>query len=327
MQQQPTIQISELDGSITLEDLLESEGVYSISLPPTPFPKGFLFNIEEPGFDHFLGWTGDHLEYRRAGSKCVINFAELYKNDPTIVCLIVKWEHGMISMLGFNDKGDKLSDKQPMRPAVPSAHLIRYARKQSLLETTSFPSVEAFRKRVHECLQTINNKIEQTNAYHSLWNVTRDGKKIVDRKPKLEVELQPLIHSWLFDPMLMSGITIAPEASTGRGLLDFLLVGHVEGLGTCTICIELKCAHSRDLEHGYLEQLPAYMRASGSTYGVYGILNFKGQEFGKPDFEGSDNLQFYLEMLPSKKGIKTIEHDNIRVFEFELGKPKTASKK
>lgn len=152
-----------------------------------------------------------------------------------------------------------------------------------------------------------------------------DGNKIISRQPKKEVEIQPLIHCFLSDQMLLGNIEVIPEYKTGEGNLDFLFVGQVDGLGIRKFCAEFKLAHSNDLDNGLWYQLPKYMDVSNATYGAYCVLNFEGDWFDQPNLKRGEALDVHLNLIPSK--LRKPVHENIRSFIFDLRKPATASKK
>lgn len=123
---------------------------------------------------------------------------------------------------------------------------------------------------------------------------------------------------------MTKNIEVFPEHQTGVGNLDFLLVGDIENIGRCYFCIEIKLAHSQDLEHGLVEQLPSYMRSLRSRYGTYCVLNFKGNWFDKPKIKDNHRLDFYLHLLTKESNIPEVE--NIRIFIFDFAKELSASK-
>jgi len=108
-----------------------------------------------------------------------------------------------------------------------------------------------------------------------------------------------------------------------------LVTGPLAQRGTGRVCVEVKALHSPDLAHGLAVQLPEYMRAEQTDYGLYVVLDFGPSyqpdraQFKKyfpevPQLEGIDGvlvvcakeigtfvrcivLQLYKEEVPSKK--------------------------
>ena len=125
--------------------------------------------------------------------------------------------------------------------------------------------------------------------------------------------------------MLLGNIEVVPEYRTGVGNVDFSFIACVGGKGLRKVCAEFKLAHSDDLKHGLFEQLPAYMRESGATFGAYCVLDFRGDWFDKPKLKKGGNLEVLLNLARIRS--RTPALANIRVFVFRLAKPATASKR
>ena len=63
-------------------------------------------------------------------------------------------------------------------------------------------------------------------------------------------------------------IDVSPEADTGVGKLDFKFS---QGANSRVI-IETKLSNNKDLLHGYITQLPDYMKALNAVYGIYVVV-------------------------------------------------------
>jgi len=80
------------------------------------------------------------------------------------------------------------------------------------------------------------------------------------------------------------------------------------------VCVEFKHAHSQDLFHGLREQLPAYMRAKGSDFGIYCVTYFKGENFSKPvQYDSAHAVKMALEIARRSSGLARIV---IRIFDL-----------
>lgn len=309
-------------GSITVSDLLSSEGTHTFVFDTESVSSsGFLFQVDGFGFVFSLSFQNEAIVFKR--NNTLLIETEFLKGKGRIR-VFAMWSHSKLELDCRAGSEIKKADVQTQPTAAPT-QLIKWARKNSLLPIETYKSEEEFRERVHSSLNTINHKIREADAYKSFWNIRYEGQKIVERKPKREVEVQPIIHCILSDQMLAGNIEVIPEQKTGEGNLDFLFLGQVDGLGICKFCAEFKLAHSDDLDHGLWDQLPKYMDVSNATYGAYCVLNYKCDWFDLPTFKDGKALDIYLDLIPpvSKKPV----HSNIRNFIFNLGKPSTASKR
>ena len=325
MENEPIVGFSPaFKGAITVSDLLNSEGTLNFITDKTSIhASGFLFQIDRFGFVFNLSFQNNSIVFQRDNTVLILNLSDLLEENSRIM-IFAMWTHSELKLDCRAGETIKKADV-PTDPTAPPAQLVKWARKQSLLPVETYSSEEEFREKIHSSLNTINHKIREADAFKSFWNIIYKGNKIVDRKPKKEVEIQPLIHCFLSDQMLLSNIEVIPEHKTGEGNLDFLFIGQVDGLGICKLCAEFKLAHSKDLDNGLWEQLPKYMDVSNATYGVYCVLNFKCDWFDLPTFKKGEALDMHLSLIPS--GAQKPVHKNIRNFIFNLGKPATASKK
>lgn len=325
MKKDPVVIISPVfKGAITLADLLNSEGTLSFVTDYRSIQaNGFLFQVLYEGFVFCLSIQDCSVVIQRNDTVSVLTLDKLAEESRNIM-IFAMWSHyNLILDCRVGNEGKRV--EVPTIPTAPPAQLIKWARKHNLLPVTTYNSEEQFREKIHASLITINQKIQESDAYKSFWNIIYDGNTIIDRQPKKEVEIQPLIHCFLSDQMLLGNVEIIPEYRTGEGNLDFLFVGQVDGLGLYKFCAEFKLAHSNDLENGLWHQLPKYMDVCRATYGAYCVLNFKGSWFDQPKLKRDDRLDMHLFLIPSH--VRKPVHENIRWFIFDLGKPETASKK
>lgn len=321
---EPKIHIdASFDGYIGPLDLLTSEGTLKFSLIKSlENAEGWLFYIEHESFIFSFSYKNNSFILRRNNVVSVLTLNDLDQEHGLLICAV--WSHSEIKVFAGKGEGNYKISAVPTPPETPPQSLIRWARRQGMLPTDRLISTAEFREKIHHALNTISQKVSQADAYKSFWNILYDGRKISKRLPKTEPELQPLLQCLIADQMLVSDIEVIPEAHSGAGNVDFLLVANIAGKLE-KICIEVKLAHAHDLEHGYLVQLPEYMRHHEASYGIYCVLNFKGKWFEKPDLNGSKDVLFYLANI--SKDSKVPQLDLIRVFEIWLAKPVTASRK
>ncbi len=166
--------------------------------------------------------------------------------------------------------------------------------------------MEEFYIQIILSLQSITDKVKNVDMVNAFWDDQYEGRKIITRKPKREPNVKSTIQGLLYDIAILKNIEIIPEYPIGGGLLDFLMLGQIEENGMGSVCIEFKHAHSDDLEHGLIKQLPAYMRAKGTDYGIYCVLYFKGLDFDEPK-SGKDELLQKLNSTSSDMGLGNIK--------------------
>jgi hypothetical protein len=325
MEEDPVVKISPIfRGAITFADLLSSEGTLQFFTDKNSIQGGgFLFQILYHNFIFCLSIQNNSIIFQRNDTVVILTLDELL-DEKRNLGIFAMWSYDTLTIDCRSGDKEK-SVAYSTVPTAPPAQLIKWARKHKLIPTQTYKTEEEFREKIYASLMTINEKIRAADAYKSFWNIVYHGNAIIDRQPKKEVEIQPLIQCFLSDQMLLGNIEIIPEYKTGEGSLDFLFVGQVDGLGVCKFCAEFKLAHSNDLDNGLRYQLPKYMDVSNATYGAYCVLNFKGDWFDQPNLKEDERLDLNLELIRITS--RNPVHQNIRWFIFDLGKPATASKK
>ncbi len=315
------------DGYLSCLDFLKTEGClvfsFEVSQEAPPSDDAYtLLKIVSNDFCFALAHINNGFVVQRNNT---VNTLTLDGIDlSSSIKVLVSWTHNYISISAGKSGEEKKTSKAPTIATVPPIELIQWARRNNLLPVKSIPDSQDFRRRVHDALTTISQKIEEADAYKSFWNISYKGNKIDQITPKKEVELQPLIHCFLHDQMLAGGIEVVAEPHNGSGNVDFLFLASINGKIE-KICLEVKLAHSKDLEHGYFSQLPKYMRSHNATFGIYCIMNFCGNWFNEPTFKLTDSASFYLGVKERDHSIPELE--KIRIFEIKLSKGTSASKK
>ena len=185
----------------------------------------------------------------------------------------------------------------------------------TLLSDTPITSNASLQKVVVKFIETfVKHNIELNGGHIYCWD--RDGKSL---SPKIEPRLQPYIFSHLLSHFEFAGMQIVRESYAADGALDFLVSYNNEKQQKFTVCIELKLAHSGNIEHGLTKQLPEYMKGMWSKYGIYLYMWFKGPDFDQPkNYDNRDELQSDLE---SKN-----KDPRIQVIGIDCTKPPTPSK-
>lgn len=324
-QKEPIIRFSpKFQGYLSHLDLLKSEATLKCCLPKLPSGEetGF-FLVKSKDFLFVLFYSDDSLILQRNNVVSKISLKDVTSDKE--LNLFALWTHSEIGIyVKVEDEKNLRKSRVSTPPVTPPPELVKSARKKGLVPTIHYENVHEFRQRIHASIETISQRIGEADAYKSFWNFVYEGRRVKQRLPKREPEVQPLLKCFLSDQMLMAGIEMIPEAHSGAGDVDFLLIGNVQNTGMEKICMEVKLAHSPDLEHGLFDQLPEYMRYHNAAYGIYCVLNYKGEWFNEPQFPTNELL---LHLDQRRREMQVPEDDRIRVFEINLSKPPTASQK
>jgi hypothetical protein len=202
---------------------------------------------------------------------------------------------------------------------VPPPSFLRWAREQNLIGPRLHRSADdMFAASVNYLLHAAQaaRSASSLDLFH---DIHREGNKIIRKTPKREVDLSTGLQMLLYNLDLQHGIHVAPEVPLGSGRLDFLLIGTLVNGESAAICLEMKSAHSVDLVHGYVDQLPDYMRRKQTNYGIYGVLDFG------PDFPPSDKALDQSRAprrLPPGERLQSLSsvarHRRVRVVSFLL---------
>lgn len=279
---------------------------------------GYIFKVEHPEFNLSLAYQKGDMVLRRNGYE--VRFPAVEGDVDGIFHVVkVMWD---TSSLKLGSSSGVVTTTTPY--TIPPASLVRQAKLENLIPSDDFDSMESFRNRVHNCFATLGDKIEESMSIDVYWDVAKDGKKIVGRRPKNETEIQSNLHALLYDQFFVQSIEVIPEAVNASGRLDFALMANVKGAGIQKICVEFKHAHSEKLEHGLLVQLPNYMQSMRAKYGIYCVLYFKSEWFDLPKkYENRYDLELKLAEIRSA-AIHPIQQ-NIKVFSIPFAKGKSAS--
>jgi hypothetical protein len=313
----------QIRGYLTPADLLTSEGTFHFTTEKSQLINGgYIFQIQGEGFIFNLSVQNLSIVVQRNETISVLTLDKI--PDKTKLIFFIMWSYSELSLIcryGIKEE-DQLKAVVPNSPISPPNNLLKWTRLNNLIPTIEYESAEIFRTKIHSCLVTINEKIEETGGFYPFWNISYEKGKIVDRKPKNEIEVQPIIQCLLSDQMLASSIDVIPEFKGGVGNLDFLFIAQVKGRGSVYFCAEFKNAHSDKVFDGLTKQLPAYIKNKKADYGAYCMLNYFG-EWLEPS-EKFKNIEFDIRKTELGMGVPFV--DKIRVFNFNLAKPISASR-
>jgi hypothetical protein len=313
----------QLRGYLTPADLLKSEGTFQFAINREQLPvNGSIFEIEGDGFVFNLSFHLENLIVQRNNTVLQVELDKIPIKSKLL--FFVMWSHKELKIhCSFGKKKeDKIISTLPYNSVPPPNSLLKWTRLNNLIPTKEYSNAEEFRTKIHSCLETINEKIGESDGFYPFWNIIYDKGKIVDRQPKNEIEIQPVMQCLLSDQMLASSIEIIPEFKSGIGNLDFLFIGQVKDRGAVYFCTEFKNAHSDKIFDGLTKQLPAYIKNKRADYGAYCVLNYFGEWLEAS--EKNKNIEF--EIKKKRIFMEKPYCDIIRVFNFNLAKPISASK-
>jgi hypothetical protein len=325
------LQISSSYKSIlTFQDILESSGTLITKVLDIDFNAFYemIFKVQNEEFNFEFGIQKNVLIVIRNNITLKIDL-KLYPSLNNQYWIGVSWSNSTLSLSLkiINPEGEPIfiHEETETDLVIPSFSLISEARKLNLLPIIEYDSIQDFVNKVLSCLVSVQQKIEESGAYYSFWNVLYEGSQISERKPKKEIEIQPIIQSLLSDQCLMASIEIIPEYKSGAGDLDFLFIGRIKDRPNGYFCAEFKNAHSADLEKGLAVQLPTYLENRKTIFGAYCVLNYFGEWFPLQEkFIEKDILSFLYDV---QRKAKNPLLKKIRILIFNLSKPNSASKK
>ena len=125
--------------------------------------------------------------------------------------------------------------------------------------------------------------------------------------PLSEPQIQPLVFSLLNTFFSSFLINCDKEPELAGGKVDFLL-SYNTMTDLYSIAVEFKLAHHKEIDHGLKVQLPAYMDAKRSKYGIFLVFWFKDDNFSQPTkYHDPDELKVHLQtLIPEDKIIEII---------------------
>jgi hypothetical protein len=299
--------------------------------------SGFIFFVKAPGYSLEVGFTtiafyiqrdSHRLEYplepvyMPAGD--VHFFAMWSINQLKLVVMDESLRSEAQTETSVNDEVSAVEQRTRILetpPIIPPNSLLSWARNQAILPSTSYDSNDEFHQEVVASLESIQDIVTSLGSINPFWDITYDGPSIVSRLPKRETDIQPTIRMLLFNISIAKSLEIAPEYPISGGNLDFLITAPLSSGGIANACVEFKPAQSDDLFSGLLQQLPAYMNAKASEFGVYAVLFFKGKHFDEPASHDPHTLRVALEKERRKAGLRSI-----RTIVLNVGHVPTPSK-
>lgn len=314
------------EGSISKTDLLKPRG--KISLLPLGrrtnlFDEaGTFFKVIGENFHFQLSIDESGLYAERNGDMCILTPNMLAKRE--LYLFIFTWSPNRIRIITQESlQDDQIVIYKDTPPCSVPLSLKRWAKDNNLISSKKYKTETDFRNAVYQSLADLKSNIEDNGLGESFWDYTYDGNRIIEKLPKKEPLIQPMIKGLIATELYILGIDVYRENVTPVGDVDFTVVGAVDNIGVANMCIELKNAHSSNIENGLLKQLPDYMRSQNAQYGAYCVLNY--------NLENGDNAKrtelvdgLALKQFRSKDALV---RSNIRVFIIDLDRNIVAQKR
>ncbi len=234
---------------------------------------------------------------------------------------------------GTKTRQIRISSDRKTDPTVPPNTLYTWARRQLLLPTIFYDRPGELFNVIMESLHGLNDEIARTDDIAGFWDEQRNGNKTIKRVPKREPTITKHVESRLRDITLQKNIDIHREIELGSSKLDLCFSAPLSHKETAKICVELKKVHADDLIHGLVEQLPDYMRRTGTDFGIYCILYFGSEyppiysQFKEYFPEGIDpNLQTNYETLLSLI-LARLPYKHVRIVVLDVSRKPSASQR
>ncbi|MBF0502932.1 MAG: hypothetical protein HQM09_22545 [Candidatus Riflebacteria bacterium] len=310
-----------LCGSVTVQDVLTTSGTMAWAIHGADLAKNVCwFCVISPKYVFEVGTKDRSLIIHRGNTVSELVLEDFMLDEKVVLWAL--WTPSELKLIAKNKNRHKEA-VVPTSPCIPPPDLVRWARKQLFLPVSEFGDEEEMRTAIHAAILSIEHKLQSTQAWHNMWDSSPKGTG-EGRKPKRETEVQPLLHCAIHDQMFVKGIEIIPERTTGVGRIDFELIGTCKGRGNVNYAVECKLAHSRDLEHGVVTQLPEYMTAINAQYGAYIVIDFRDDNFKFPVLDENQDLDSLLDCFQMKN--RSPFGDRIRNFVIRVGKRASASK-
>jgi hypothetical protein len=312
-----------LKGHVAPRDLIQAIGSFMVKIVPQG--RGLLFRVTSESYLLEVGFTEQSFYILRNSDRL-----ETPIKPGTIICF-AEWHPAHLKVLLLANSEVKLSDPELVAretktlqtsTTIPSYSLLDWARRQSIVPMATYASQADFNQTVTDSLLSVPDKVAALGIQNAFWDKTYEGKRIVSQHPKSEPDIQPTIHGLLHDICLAKNIQVSREYIAAGGRLDFLFSGHLNTGSTVEVCAELKHAHSQDISHGLLKQLPAYMRAKGCDFGLYCVMYFRDAEFSEPQkYADANDLLLTLDQERLSAGLT-----NIRILIMDFSHQKSPSR-
>ena len=247
--------------STSMTDLLTPHGSFQIysRLNNNFFDDYFVYFIVEGENFEFKLWTDEfRIHVLRNGQRC--SLTREIQNNQILSYFKLAWTPYAIGFVTPDSEGQIKIGLRTLPISVPLS-LKHWAKDQGLKPQKFYDSEADFRDTVYQCISTLKIKIEGNESADSFWDFTYDRNKILDKKPKREPKVHPLIKTIIETELYLKGIIVFRENTTAEGNIDLTLVANIKDSSPANVCIEVENLHSNEIESGLTKQLPNYMRS------------------------------------------------------------------
>jgi hypothetical protein len=278
-----------------------------------------MWSISCPGYRLAVEVTDGAFVLRRDDVQLEIPLKDV-ETPPALLRALVCWRPTELQLrLASLATGKEVRKQCDTRMVRPPAELLRWARRRAIAPIAAYGSAGALYEVVAEAFESLQDKVSTTGMYPAFWDVERSSDERRQR-PKRETHIHPTVEALLWEVAIAKSLDILREPTIGGGDLDFLISGQVARSGSVPVCVEFKHGHNDRLFHGLEKQLPAYMDAKASAFGIYCVLWFRGPEFERPQSFTKAELLTELKRRAITLG------RNIRVQILDLSRPPSPSK-
>jgi hypothetical protein len=298
---------------LSISKLLSNMGTFDAEVI-SQHAEGEFFAVLSPEYQMSLTVRQGVVEFRR-NSHVARKEIGPYRRSFKIV---LSWMPHQFQLVVGMDNRASVDAVVTIRTApifVPLT-LLQWSRQYSLLKRLTYRSKEEFLGILFDAPQQAKQKIRSTNGHSLFWDRQRSGSTSPRLVPKREPEAMAGLTAFLQDQSTLSGFELIRESATGPGSLDLFVIAPLSAGGSVRVCVEGKNAHSRDIEHGVTDQLPAYMKRKQADHGIYLVLWYQCEAFPEPR---EDEIDLTLRLRRGKP------FRNITVECFDLSLPRSPS--
>lgn len=317
-------------GLLSPTELIKEEGSFQFAISGESLKKdkGYIVHIQHSKYFFAVVIINGEIQFQRNETTHCLNKEELLKfYKCNLLTVVAGWTPTTLFLGLFDfDKSGLIAGRDiPTRPTRPPVELIEYIKKSTLTPKDIYKDKEEFYERVFKVLGSLETKFQNISDPNIFWDIKYQGNKIIDRTPKRETNIHPIIKSILEDVFYISSIEVISEYQTPVGNVDFVLIGSTQKDGIIKVCVEFKNQHSKDILKGIQNQLPMYMNQLNTEFGCYCVLNYSGKWFDEKKQIDSMKLMGAVTSASYRAG-KGDNQFTIQYFNYNLGKNKTASK-
>jgi hypothetical protein len=158
-------------------------------------PQGIAFAIKGMGYELACFFADNSLILSRNGRDVRVDLGAFPRGKPLIAT--VMWEPHRL-LVGVHYEGYGQERDCITAPTFPPHALWEWARRNALASVVTYPDALSVHGEVVAQLVLLANRIIDTNAINPFWDITYDGRRIVERKPKRETDIHPLIRLLLY---------------------------------------------------------------------------------------------------------------------------------